>query len=441
MTSEKSKEPLGVSSIKTGEFLAALRKAAGYTQQEVADYLNLTNKTISKWESGNGLPEIGILPTVAALYGVSVDEILAGRRLEKEESTTQKSGNIIEKHSKWLMTTSKRFYTNALAALWVATLAGLTLFWGLYYGLQNSWRWVLIPYGAIWLLAEGLGVFLCFRTLSYKSSSLQAECPDMESTCKKTLYRQGMGLTFPLVFAILSLLPIFLFKPYEKAMVDEIFFYMDPLKRNMAFGNLRLNGQGFFLYSLPCAALLSSFIWGSLYFLLQPVLLKEKTARLGIIIAVIGVLFFGIITIAGQQYQHIRNEETVVYEDEQDFNRYVNIYLKLYESYRAYGEQPEVIYSEGTSIEKERPLWPDVTIDSKTIDHTYLDTELLTRNQHPEYQGVIGIDKDNLTIHRKVTVEEQLATITRWNSYRALACSAALMALWWWFVYTKKKLA
>ena len=49
---DKNRERPVVDSVKTGEFLAALRKAAGYTQQEVADYLNITNKTISKWESG-----------------------------------------------------------------------------------------------------------------------------------------------------------------------------------------------------------------------------------------------------------------------------------------------------------------------------------------------------------------------------------------------------
>lgn len=63
---------------KIGDFLSALRKAQGYTQQEVAEKLNLSNKTISKWENGGGLPDITVLPALAELYGVTVDEILAG---------------------------------------------------------------------------------------------------------------------------------------------------------------------------------------------------------------------------------------------------------------------------------------------------------------------------------------------------------------------------
>ena len=66
-----------------GEFLATLRKANGYTQQEVADRLGISNRTLSGWECNNVLPDILLLPALAELYGVTVDEILAGERKEK----------------------------------------------------------------------------------------------------------------------------------------------------------------------------------------------------------------------------------------------------------------------------------------------------------------------------------------------------------------------
>ena len=74
--------------MKIGDFLSSLRKARGYTQQAVAEKLNLSNKTISKWESGGGLPDITVLPALAELYGVTVDEVLAGQRLEGETTGT-----------------------------------------------------------------------------------------------------------------------------------------------------------------------------------------------------------------------------------------------------------------------------------------------------------------------------------------------------------------
>ena len=65
---------------KTGTYLAMLRKTRGMTQQEVADQLGVSNKTVSKWESGGGFPDITVLPALAELYGVTADDILAGER-------------------------------------------------------------------------------------------------------------------------------------------------------------------------------------------------------------------------------------------------------------------------------------------------------------------------------------------------------------------------
>ena len=66
---------------KTGAYLAVLRKTGGMTQQAVADRLGVSNKTVSKWESGGGVPDITVLPALAELYGVTADDILAGESL------------------------------------------------------------------------------------------------------------------------------------------------------------------------------------------------------------------------------------------------------------------------------------------------------------------------------------------------------------------------
>jgi len=75
--------------MKTGSYLAALRKDAGMTQQEVADRLGVSNKTISKWESGGGFPDIAILPALAELYGVTADDILAGETVRQSTGGRQ----------------------------------------------------------------------------------------------------------------------------------------------------------------------------------------------------------------------------------------------------------------------------------------------------------------------------------------------------------------
>ena len=82
-----------------GSFMAALRKANGLTQQQVADMLNVSNKTVSKWECNEGYPEISMLPVIAELYSVSVDELLRGEKMTKvfdEEKTDIKSAERIK---------------------------------------------------------------------------------------------------------------------------------------------------------------------------------------------------------------------------------------------------------------------------------------------------------------------------------------------------------
>ena len=68
-----------------GAFLATQRKAHGYTQEEVADKLGISNRTLSKWETDRSSPDILYLPALADLYGVTVDEILRGERTKREE--------------------------------------------------------------------------------------------------------------------------------------------------------------------------------------------------------------------------------------------------------------------------------------------------------------------------------------------------------------------
>jgi len=60
-----------------GRKISELRKARNFTQQQLADELAVTNKAVSKWETGGGLPDIAMLPTLASVLGVSVDEIIS----------------------------------------------------------------------------------------------------------------------------------------------------------------------------------------------------------------------------------------------------------------------------------------------------------------------------------------------------------------------------
>ena len=72
---------------KTGAFIAELRKEKTLTQTELAKRLNISNRTVSKWENGDGYPDITMLPELASALGVSVDELLQGERKREEEAS------------------------------------------------------------------------------------------------------------------------------------------------------------------------------------------------------------------------------------------------------------------------------------------------------------------------------------------------------------------
>ena len=73
--------------IQIGRLIAELRKKQGLTQQQLADKLNLSNKTISKWESGSGSPDISNLPVLAEALEISVDELLNGELNQLKSAT------------------------------------------------------------------------------------------------------------------------------------------------------------------------------------------------------------------------------------------------------------------------------------------------------------------------------------------------------------------
>ena len=68
-----------------GKFITALRKANGMTQKELAEKLNVSDKTVSRWEREEGAPDLSLIPVLAEIFGVTCDELLRGQRRSPEE--------------------------------------------------------------------------------------------------------------------------------------------------------------------------------------------------------------------------------------------------------------------------------------------------------------------------------------------------------------------
>lgn len=81
--------------IKIGKFIAALRKEKGLTQEQLGEKLGVTNKTISRWENGNYMPDVEMLSLLSKEFGVSINELVSGERLATEDFKKAADSNLV----------------------------------------------------------------------------------------------------------------------------------------------------------------------------------------------------------------------------------------------------------------------------------------------------------------------------------------------------------
>ena len=80
---------------KMGEFIAENRKKKGLTQEQLGEKLGVSNKTVSRWENGNYMPDLSLLETLSRELGISLNELLAGEKIEQENAVKYSEQNLI----------------------------------------------------------------------------------------------------------------------------------------------------------------------------------------------------------------------------------------------------------------------------------------------------------------------------------------------------------
>ena len=81
--------------IKIGKFIAELRKSKNMTQQQLAEKIGVSFKTVSKWETGRGMPELSTLKPLSDELGITINELLNGEKIKKEEYLNKLEENMI----------------------------------------------------------------------------------------------------------------------------------------------------------------------------------------------------------------------------------------------------------------------------------------------------------------------------------------------------------
>lgn len=146
---------------KIGRFIASCRKELNLTQEQVAEKLGVSNKTVSRWENGNGFPDVSLLQPLCELLNISVNELLVGEKIPEdnyrkkvEESTIrilEETCHILENSQHFANgknpTKRKHLFKNKepidLTAFGTAAIVFIIL--KLTGTLTWSWLWVLSP--------------------------------------------------------------------------------------------------------------------------------------------------------------------------------------------------------------------------------------------------------------------------------------------------------
>ena len=81
--------------VKIGKFISDERKAKGYTQKQLSELLGISDKTISKWECGNGFPEASLLLPLCNELEITVNELLTGERISQQNYKKKAEENMV----------------------------------------------------------------------------------------------------------------------------------------------------------------------------------------------------------------------------------------------------------------------------------------------------------------------------------------------------------
>ena len=149
--------------IKIGVFLKELRKEKELTQEQLAEELNVSSRTVSRWETGSNMPDIGMLVEMAGFFDVSIPEIISGeRKSENMNQETRETAVAMAEYGRNAVKIGKQKVIGILMSAFgiFIIVSALSIFPS-----NSSWGSVYSVLGSIFLVA---GIYLIIRPVVVK---------------------------------------------------------------------------------------------------------------------------------------------------------------------------------------------------------------------------------------------------------------------------------
>lgn len=192
----------------TGKIINEKRREKGLTQIQLAEILNVSNRTVSKWENGDGFPDISLLPIIAEVLGITIDELLTGNAPASVNNEQKDSSKILHQYK--LIYTASIFF-----GLFSAILGGVT-------ELYCIWAFPILFYTHWEIMFAAVSVF--FFVLSVMAqviglirlSSIMSKGEIINRERKRLVALVGIDMVFPLCFIarIIDFSRFGMFTPY-----------------------------------------------------------------------------------------------------------------------------------------------------------------------------------------------------------------------------------
>lgn len=178
---------------KIGKFIGERRKAAGLTQMQLAEKLDITDRAVSKWETGKTLPDTSLMLKLCKILDISVNDLMSGEMVAKADYSARMEQNLLE------LAAAKELSDKHLLSVEVYLLALLILMvLGVVYviGLESLESWVKILVGAAGTVVFLIGAGLALRIEQIAGYYECAKCKHRYTpSYASVFFAQHMGRT------------------------------------------------------------------------------------------------------------------------------------------------------------------------------------------------------------------------------------------------------
>ncbi len=368
-----------------GAFIALLRKEKGLTQRQLAELLNVSDKTVSHWECDENSPDISLLPFLAEILGVSVDELLKGEKKvvkptvehhyippksesfsEKASGFTSKTLNKIKSRMTGDITERYRYFRmlsligTVIAAVVLFSITATNIVAGtvLEYYLSDNMLFlpgVIVFIGSLWTLAISLGFTLGARFVFAKGTLPSPEATEEE---KKYIFKAN-SVCFNNLFLVFCSLPMTL------TGIDELGVSV--------------------LINIPIMLIFLAVLWLVLVVMLNKKGILRTEVKNLLRIRYLGIFALSAVIVSGslifftEEIWHAR-AENIVFDNAEEFRTYMETPKeKPAEAYRIDGVSATIAIIDGAIIDEDNEDYvrtEKVFTNGQTVSFRWLNKEV-----------------------------------------------------------------